>query len=567
MELASVAKPWMKYYPEPLRNFEAPNMTLRNFTLQSNANHDAAIIDYYGHTFTLNTLLEESDRVARAMTALGIGEGDKIVSFLRAVPEFYCILFAAEKIGASLVCRDGTPEEQIEALQRSEAKIAFVHDFLSKEEENFYYQNSKILEHFITVSPYTYAHKDEIPEYVENSIQKLYPAEKACNENDIGWEKFIEIGEAYAGKVGAPENINRPLYCSYTSGSTGPSKEVIHTAHSITGAISQLIIPGGFGICLKVLHTLLPPALVAITNAILLFNVACGNYIILDVFCDFEDIDLEFMRYKPNHMIAVPCMADFLMKSKRIPADYPMDNLYVIGGGADPVHNQWLKEMQAFLTAHHSPAIFSMCYGLSEAGSVVGNAFAGLSFKDCCGGIPMRGTTVAIFEDGTQNELPYGEVGEICVAGPGTMLGYATEEDSMVKLQRHADGKIWVHTEDYGMMDEDGVLYIYSRGLNLRYNGGAIYTTVMENKVIETKGVADCFFVMVSDKEHEGYVVPYLYLVLEDGVTLDSVEDAVRSTLDEHEQPVKIFLTNRREYFHFKTNRRILAAKILEENL
>ena len=147
------------------------------------------------------------------------------------------------------------------------------------------------------------------------------------------------------------------------------------------------------------------------------------------------------------------------------------------------------------------------------------------------------------------------------------MIGYATEEDNAEKLQRHPDGKIWVHTGDYGLMNENGEVFVYSRGLNRRYGGGNLYTTVMENKVIEIKGIADCFFVMVPDKEHEGYILPYLYLVLEDGVTLSSVEDEVHSVLDEHEQPVKIFLTKQREYFHFKTNRRILAAKILEENL
>lgn len=565
--MASISKPWMKYYPEPMRHFEAPDKTLRNFMLQTIVNHDNEIIEYYGHKFTLNHLLAESDRTAQAMASLGIHEGDKIVVFLRAVPEFLFILFAAEKIGAAVVCRDGTPEDNIEALQNSEAKIAFAHDYISSEEETLYYQNSKQLSHLILVSPYTYAHKEEIPRYVEKNIQSLYPSEKACGEKSIAWNEFMDMGASYIGLISASDDPNRPLYCSYTSGSTAPSKEVIHTASTMTGVISQLMIPEGIGISLTVLHTLLPPALVAIVNSILLYNIACGNYLILDVFCALEDIDIEFMRYKPNHMIAVPMMADFLMRSKRIPDDYPMDNLYVIGGGADPVHNKWLNQFQAFLRAHHSPAVFSMSYGLSEAGSVVTNPHPDTNYLDCGSGIPMRGTTVAIFEDGTQNELGYGEVGEICVSGPGTMIGYATEEDNAEKLQRHPDGKIWVHTGDYGLMNENGEVFVYSRGLNRRYGGGNLYTTVMENKVIEIKGIADCFFVMVPDKEHEGYILPYLYLVLEDGVTLSSVEDEVHSVLDEHEQPVKIFLTKQREYFHFKTNRRILAAKILEENL
>ena len=113
-------------------------------------------------------------------------------------------------------------------------------------------------------------------------------------------------------------------------------------------------------------------------------------------------------------------------------------------------------------------------------------------------------------------------------------------------------------------MNESGELFVYSRGLNERFGGGYLFTTVMENKVVDIEGIKDCFFVITSDKEHEGYMAPYLYVVLEKDVALSDVEAIIRSRLDEHEEPVEIFVVEKREYFHFKTNRRILAAKILK---
>ena len=86
----------------------------------------------------------------------------------------------------------------------------------------------------------------------------------------------------------------------------------------------------------------------------------------------------------------------------------------------------------------------------------------------------------------------------------------------------------------------------------------------MENKVVDIEGIKDCFFVITSDKEHEGCFVPYLYVVLESGVELKDVEATIRARLEAYEQPVEIFVTEKREYFHFKTNRRILAAKLLK---
>ncbi len=561
MQKASVAKPWMKFYPPEMQEYNAPEETLLEFILKNNTNHDQNVVEYYGKTFTLNQIIEETDKVAAALNAMGVEMGDRIVVFLRAVPEFIFVLLAAEKIGATIVCRDGEPEDHFEAIAKAKTKVVFAHDYITKADENLYYEN-ETLKHIVLVSPYTYAVKEEIPDYIEESIKALYTEKTEWTEKTLGWNAFLESGEGCPVNA-AFKNPDRALYCSYTSGSTGPSKQVIHTARTINGVLGQLVIPGGIGFSMRVLHTLLPPALVAIVNSILLFNIASTNLLILSTYCDEKDIDREFMRYRPNQMIAVPMMAEILMSSKRIPEDYPMNDLFVIGGGADPVHNKWLKRIQSFLAAHGSPAIFSMCYGLSEAGSTATNPHANISFLNCGGGIPMRGTTISVFEHGTTRELEYGEIGEVCVTSPGVMVGYATGIDNLEVMKKHDDGQIWVHTGDFGCMNEDGELFVYSRGLNHRYGGGILFTTVMENKLVETSGVDDCYFVIVPDKDHKGYFLPYLYIVPEEGHTVAELEPVVRAKLEDFEQPVEIFHSNRREYFHFKTNRRILAGKIL----
>jgi acyl-coenzyme A synthetase/AMP-(fatty) acid ligase len=560
---ASVEKPWLQYYPEPLRNFVPSDDTLTDFILKNNATTDKEVIEFYGKTFTLDEIVAETDRVAKGFKALGVKENDRIVVFLRTVPEFIFTLLAAEKLGAAILCHDGEPEEKAAAIADADAKVAVCFDFVSESEEKVFYNNSD-LEKLVLVSPYTYSVREAMPDYIQNNIRALYTDASACDERSIRWADLLKMGDEIKEDVAVAKNPDRPLYCSYTSGSTGPSKQVVHTARTMNGVLGQLVIPGGIGFSLRVYHSLLPPALVAIVNSILMYNMASGNYLILGAFSEVEDIDLEFMRYKPNQMIAVPMMADILMKSERIPEDYPMNDLYVIGGGADPVHNKWLEEMQAFLKKHGSPAVFSMCYGLSEAGSTVANPHPNQDFRNCGGGVPMRGTIISVFEPGTQNELDYGEMGEICTSGPSSMIGYGTAEDTAKVLQRHADGRIWVHTGDYGCMNESGELFVYSRGLNERFGGGYLFTTVMENKVVDIEGIKDCFFVITSDKEHEGYMAPYLYVVLEKDVALSDVEAIIRSRLDEHEEPVEIFVVEKREYFHFKTNRRILAAKILK---
>ena len=558
---ASVQKPWLQFYPEPLRNFVPSEDSLIEFILKNNTDHDQEIIEYYGRKLTLNQIMAETEKVAKAMSLLNVKENDSIIVFLRAVPEFLFIFLAAEKLGLSVVCNDGLPEERSSAIRQGDIKIAFAHDHLPAEEEKVFYDAG--LEHIVLVSPYTFAEKSEIPDYVENSINALYTGELACDSRNISWADFIASAETVKYDVSVTKNIDRSLYCAYTSGSTGPSKQVIHSSRTIVGLLNQLVIPGGLGFRLRVLLTMFPPALVAVVNSIMLFNIISSNYLILDPFCDIDDIDIEFMRYRPNQMIAVPMMASILMDSKRIPEDYPMNDLYVLGGGADPVHNKWLDKIQAYLAQHGSPAIYSMCYGLSEVGSTATNPRPGAGFKYCGGGIPMRGTTIGIFEPETFNELDYDQIGEVCVSGPANMVGYSSEEDTAKTMKVHPDGKVWIHTGDFGRMNPEGELFVYSRGLNKRFGGGYLYTTIMENKVIEVPGLADCFYVIVPDKDHEGYFLPYLYIVPENGVELADVEDKIRARVLEHEQPVEIFVVEKREYFHFKTNRRILAGKIL----
>ena len=132
---ASVEKPWLQYYPEALRNFVPSEDTLIDFILKHNGQPDKEIIEYYGRTFTLNEVLAQADKVAKGFKALGVKENDRIVVFLRAVPEFIFVLLAAEKIGAAILCHDGEPEEKAAAIADAKAKVAVCFDFISESEE------------------------------------------------------------------------------------------------------------------------------------------------------------------------------------------------------------------------------------------------------------------------------------------------------------------------------------------------------------------------------------------------------------------------------------------------
>lgn len=107
---------WMQYYPEMmLKMIQIPDCTVWEYLEQHCPGPDVVAIHYYGEDITWKTVFEESEKCARSLRAMGFGEGDQIPIFFRLVPNFVFLLLAAEKIGASLLCRDNTLIENVEA--------------------------------------------------------------------------------------------------------------------------------------------------------------------------------------------------------------------------------------------------------------------------------------------------------------------------------------------------------------------------------------------------------------------------------------------------------------------
>lgn len=553
---ASIDRPWLKFYQGVVEHLNVPECTLREYLTKSCDDVNIPAVHYYGTDISWAEMLVKADRAARALKAIGFNEGDQIPVFFRSVPEFIALLLAAETIGASLLCRDNTLEENVEAVVKSGAKVIFAHDFLTQKEADAYVKDAGV-EHIVLLSPYHETVEAEMPEHVKSHIRSFYGT-SAQGLAVMSWDEFIKAGEGYTGSVEAPQDIHRPLFRAYTSGSTGPSKQVIHSANSMIGIVYQMTFYGAHeSIRPKWLLTLLPPALVAVVVSMILVPLASNKLLILDPFCDVFDIDLEFMRYRPNCWPHIPMFIEILMKSPRMPKDYDMSHLLVAGAGCEAFNNGQIRRIQQFLNDHNCKAAYASAYGQSEAGSNCTLPCPVYPAGDGNIGIPMPLTTLAVFKPGTEEELSYNELGELCKTGPGNMLGYDDEESTKKALKLHSDGQVWLHTGDLGYINEEGIVFVLTRGNSKRFGGGRLIDLVMENRVIDANidGIVDAFFLSAPDDNHEGYFLPYLYVVLKDGYTVEDIHDAVYDALELHEHPVKITQLPERPFFHFKTNR------------
>lgn len=564
---ASVDKPWLQFYPEALRNVEVPTITVETFLRAKNPDENKIVFEYYGNKITWKEFWGEVDKAAKSLKILGFGEGNRIPVFLQSVPAHFILLIAAERIGAAIICRDDIPEELCFAIRKSKSETAFVMDYTSKSDEDLFRATTP-MKRVIKVSPYDYADRKSVPDYVEKEIASRYTGAIETTEGDLTWDEFLALGKDYTEDYMAQEDVNRPVFGAYTSGSTGISKLVIHSSSNIVATAFQMsiFIPPS-DVPEKWWLPILPPALIAVTVSMAIFPLSAGLIMVLDPFCPLEDIDIAFMEQKPNFWALIPMFCEMLMKSDRIPEDYDMSHLRSIGTGAEAMNERKTQEVEAFFHKHNVKATLSAGYGQSEGCSNFTLPNPMFPLVDGCVGMPMPATTMAVFSEDLE-ELNYGEIGELCMTGPAMMLHYAGwrgDELTERTLINHPDGNCWLHTGDKAYINEHGIVYILGRGTTKRFGGGELYMMRMETKAVRVAGVEDGFFCFVPDQDHEGYFLPYFFVILDETKSLDEVKAGLADALEEYEYPVDIRVIKERPYFHFKTNRKELTAAILEE--
>lgn len=564
---ASIDKPWLQFYPEEIRNVESPAVSIEQFLKMKNPDENKTAFEYYGNNITWKTFWEEVDKAAKSLKALGFTEGDRIPLFLQAVPAHYILLIAAERIGAVIICRDDVPEELCFAIRKAKSEVVFAMDYTSKEDEELFFATTP-MKRMIKVSPYDYADKSSIPEYVEKEIKSKYTDDVYCGENDMTWNEFLALGENYTDDYMAPADADRAVFGAYTSGSTGISKLVIHSSSNIVAVAFQMsVFIAPSDVQERWWLPILPPALIAVTVSMTIFPLSAGLIVVLDPFCPLDDVDIAFMEQKPNFWALVPMLCEKLMKSDRIPEDYDMSHLRSIGTGAEAMNERKTKEVEDFFHKHNVQAPLSAGYGQSEGCSNFTLPNPMFPLVDGCVGMPMPATTMAIFSDDLK-ELGYGEIGELCMTGPAMMLHYAGwkgEELTERALINHADGKCWLHTGDKAYINEHGIVYVLGRGSAKRFGGGELYMMRMETKAVRVDGVEDGFFCFVPDQVHDGYFLPYFFVILDGTKTLNEVENGLKDALEDYEYPVEIRVITERPFFHFKTNRKELTAEIIKE--
>jgi len=147
-------------------------------------------------------------------------------------------------------------------------------------------------------------------------------------------------------------------------------------------------------------------------------------------------------------------------------------------------------------------------------------------------GIPMPSTQIRLVDLETgETEVPVGQEGEIIASGPQIMNGYHNKPDETRSALREHDGRLWMHTGDIGVMDEDGYLTIVDRAKDMISVGGfKVFPREVEEKFYEHPAIDVCALIGVQNPERPETELVKL-VVQKNAAYADTPEDQLKDEI------------------------------------
>ena len=507
---ASQAKPWLAAYQPKFRDMTPPDCTAFDYICRQNKNRlsDIALM-YYGNQITYATLFVQVKKTAAALRAAGVVKGDIMTCVSVMTPELIYLFYAADMVGATLNLVDPrySPDGIHEYIEEAGSKMLIcLNACYDKCHQAL--RRTKV-EKVLVFSP-----ADSLKGPMKLAYAAANPDRNRYASNVIHWKEFMAAGKN-ASTASEPFDPHHSCVMVHTGGTTGSPKGVLLGDTAFNAIAQQFSAFEAVFQRQQRLLNVMPPFIA--------YGYACGVHLPLSLGLtvviipklDPNELGKLILKYKPAHMFGVPAhyqvlAADPRMKKK----DLSFVLNLACGGDAIPLGAE--QSVNAFLASHGAPYGLAKGYGMTEVCSAA-TAAAGTHNKLGSVGLPLPSTVVAIFEPGTEKELPIGQRGEICISGPTMMQGYFDKpEETAIIMRKHADGRVWIHSGDIGYMDAEGYVFLDSRikRMIIRHDGFKIFPSMIENVLSTHPAVANCSVVGCTDKDHVQGRLPLAYIVL-----------------------------------------------------
>lgn len=495
--------PWPRWFRGALMNLAHDAVDKQ---VETHRRHKAAVV-YEGEegqvrTWTYRELWAESNRLANALCALGVGKGDRVGLFLPMIPETVAAIIAVAKLGAIFVpiFSGFAPQAVASRLADAGARLLITADGYHRRGKPVDMKRTadEALRQAPTVERVLVVRRLGAAQAGAGAGARAEGAPGSVAEP--GWVEGRDLwyDEAVAGQprqyTTAQLDPEDPVMLIYTSGTTGRPKGAVHVhcgfplkaaqdmAHCFDLGERDLMF------WFSDIGWMMGPWLIFGT----LLNGA--TMFLYDGAPDYPAPD-RIWRMVEQHGISHLGLSPTVIRAlaphgEAWPAGRDLSSLRVLGGTGEP----WNPDPYLWFFRHVGGGrcpIINYSGGTEISGGILG-CVPTRPLRVCSFNAVCPGMGVAVLDDAGR-PVPTGSVGELCLTAPwvGMTRGFWQDQDRYLETYWRRLPGVWVHG-DWASRDEEGYWYIHGRSDDtIKVAGKRVGPAEYESSLVSHPAVAE----------------------------------------------------------------------------
>ena len=436
-------------------------------------------------TLTYQDLLDETQRCANALRALGIRKGDRVAIYMPMIPELPVAMLACARIGAPFTVVFGgfSAEALAGRINDSEAKLLITADggyrkgnvVALKRNSDEAIAQTKTIEKVLVVR----RTKQDVP----------WTAER-----DVWWHDIVPTQKADCPAEAL--DAEHMLYLLYTSGTTAKPKGIVHTtAGYLTGvsATMKMIFDVKDG---DTFWCAADIGWVTGHSYIVFGPLANGvSSVMYEGTPDFPDKDRWWSiieKYKVSILYCAPTAIRTFMKwGPEYPAKHDMRSLRLLGSVGEPINPEAWLWYQEHIGGKRCPIVDT--WWMTETGMILITPLPGITTtKPGSATFPFPGVKADVVDE-EGDSVPLGQAGYLVLTRPWPAMLRGIYKDD----QRYRD-TYWskypgrYFAGDGAKRDTDGYFWLMGRVDDvMKVSGHRISTTEVESALVSHPKVAE----------------------------------------------------------------------------
>ncbi len=514
--------PWLTHYPSYTRWHQTFHPGLVHELLdQAVARYPSNICTHFlGRTMSYAEIGRAAQFAAAGLQKLGVGKGVKVGLFLPNSPTFVVAYFAVLKAGGTVVNFNPLYSHGELAHQIRDSGTSLM---ITLDLKLLYGKVERLLSDGVLERAVVASFSSLLPT-MKSVLFRLARGQEIANiEASPQRSKVVLQRDLMAndGKVTptAIDPATEIAVLQYTGGTTGTPKGAMLSHANLTANTEQVSAwAGPLSDGSEVMMCILPLFHVFAMTVVMNFGIRKGAQLILVPKFEINEAVRLMVQTRTTILPGVPTLFNALLNNANAKKAGLRSIKWCFSGGASlPVTVKKAFEAMTGATLIEG-------YGLSETSPVATGNPPGGPVKDGSIGLPLPATYISIrsVEDPTR-EMPQGEKGEICVAGPQVMLGYWNNPAETAASFVPGVGGQYFRTGDIGHMDDEGFTFISDRIKEMINSSGfKVYPRRVEEALYEHPSVEEAAVIGIPDPDKGE--VPLAFVKLREGQSASAAD-------------------------------------------